>query len=366
MAQLFEQHDKKRFQFIAFSFGPDVQDDMRRRVSAAFSQFIDVREKSDLEIAQLSRQLQIDIAIDRNGLTRHARSGIFAHRAAPVQVNYQGYPGTLGAPYIDYVLADRIVIPEEEQQFYSENVVYLPHSYFSISGDRPIADREFTRAELGLPNTGFVFCCFNSVYKITPDVFDSWMRILRQVDGSVLWLLHDTKRGADNLRKEALARGVSGERLIFARRMPSAEHLARHRAAGLFLDTLPYNAHTTACDALWAGLPIVTRPGRSFAARVAASVLTAIGLPELITTSAAQYESMAVGLATDPARLRQIKEKINANRLTMPLFNSALLARHLEDSFMQMYERSQQNLAPARIDVPINVAIQESHRREMQ
>jgi predicted O-linked N-acetylglucosamine transferase (SPINDLY family) len=351
IAELIERHDRSEFDVIAFSFGPDRDDDMRRRLVAAFDQFIDVRSRSDAEVAQLSRNLEIDIAVDLKGFTDHQRAGIFAHRAAPIQVSYLGYPGTMGAPYIDYLVADPTLIPESTRQHYSEQIAYLPHSYQVNDRQRPISGREFTREELGLPPEGFVFCCFNASYKITPEVFDIWMRLLRAVPGSVLWLLAPEAAARDNLRREALARGVAAERLVFAARLPLPEHLARHRAADLFLDTLPYNAHTTASDALWAGLPVLTRLGESFAARVSASLLNAIDLPELITHTAAEYEARALELARHPERLGELRAKLAAHRLTTPLFDSALCTRHLEDAYRQMSERYQAGLAPGHLHI---------------
>ena len=349
MAGLFERHDRRRFELLAFSYGPDERDDMRKRLAGAFDQFLEVRTKSDIDIARISRELGIDIAVDLKGFTQDARTGIFSYRAAPIQVSYLGYPGTIGAPYIDYLIADHTLIPPESHQQYSEKIVYLPHSYQVNDRKRPIADKVFARAELGLPPTGFVFCCFNNNYKITPDMFDSWMRILGQVAGSVLWLLEDNSTAANNLRREAQTRDVDAERLIFARRMPMPEHLARHRAADLFIDTLPYNAHTTASDALWVGLPVLTRIGQSFAARVAASLLNAAGLPELIATTQEQYEAKAVELAGTPGQLAELKERLHRNRLTMPLFDTEQFAVHLENAYTQMYERYLSNLSPEHI-----------------
>jgi protein O-GlcNAc transferase len=350
-AGLFEQHDRSRFELIAFSFGPPQHDDMRRRLTAAFDRFVDVRRRSDQEVAQLSRELQIDIAVDLKGFTEDARTGIFSHRAAPVQVGYLGYPGTMAATYIDYLIADLTLIPPESRQHYTEKIAYLPHSYQANDRKRQIGDRNFTREELGLPPTGFVFCCFNNAYKITPDTFDVWMRIVKRVEGSVLWLLADSETAAVNLRREAEVRGVRGARLVFAPRMPLAEHLARQRAADLFLDTYPYNAHTTASDALWTGLPVLTRSGESFAARVAASLLRAAGVPELITTTPEAYETLARELAADPRRLAQLTERLRGTRLEVPLFDTELFTRHLEDAYVQMYERSIRGLSPEHLYV---------------
>jgi protein O-GlcNAc transferase len=351
MAELFERHDRERFEMVAFSYGPDKRDEMRGRLSAAFDQFVDVRTKSDSEVARISRELEIDIAVDMKGFTQDARTGIFSCRAAPIQVNYLGYPGTMGAQYIDYLIADPTLIPRGSLPQYSEKIVYLPNSYQVNDRKRQIANKEFTRAELGLPSTGFIFCCFNNNYKITPGTLDGWMRILKRVEGSILWLLEDNKTAVNNLRKEAQARDVSAGRLIFAQRMPLPEHLARHRAADLFIDTLPCNAHTTASDALWVGLPVLTCIGESFAARVAASLLNAIGLPELIATTQEQYEAMAIELASNSGRLAQIRERLHRNRLTMPLFDTELFTKHLENAYTQMYERYQGDLSPEHIYV---------------
>jgi predicted O-linked N-acetylglucosamine transferase (SPINDLY family) len=351
MAELFERHDRVKFEWVGFSFGPDVNDEMRKRVSAAFDRFIDVRSQSDKDIALLSRNLEIDIAVDLKGLTHDMRVGIFSYRAAPVQVDYLGYPGTMGAEYIDYLIADGTLVPQASQQYYSEKIAYLPDSYQVNDRKRVIADRTFTRSELGLPDVGFVFCCFNDSYKITPRTFSGWMRILKEVPGSVLWLLEGDRGAAEHLRKIAEQSGVTAGRLIFARRLPLAEHLARHRSADLFLDTLPCNAHTTASDALWAGLPLLTCTGEAFASRVAASLLNAIGVPELITTTQQQYEALAVELATDAERLGQIRRTLERNRLTTPLFDTELFARHIESAYLQMYERYQADLPPEHIHV---------------
>ncbi|MBI3902734.1 MAG: tetratricopeptide repeat protein [Nitrosomonadales bacterium] len=352
MAELLEMHDKTNFELIAFSYGPDKNDEMRSRIVAALDRFIDVQELSDLDAALLSRDLGIDIAVDLKGYTQNSRAGIFAARAAPVQVNYLGFPGTMRAEYMDYLIADHTLIPARNVQHYSEKIVYLPDSYQVNDGKRQISDKQFTREDSGLPAMGFVFCCFNNNYKITPDTFDGWMRILQRVEGSVLWLLEDTPQAAGNLRKEADRRGVNAERLIFAQRMPLAEHLARHRLADLFLDTSPCNAHTTASDALWAGLPVLTRMGESFASRVAASLLNAIHLPELITSTQEEYEALAVELATHLGKLMAIREMLEHNRLSTALFDTPLITRHIEAAYAAMYERYQADLPPEHIVVP--------------
>jgi predicted O-linked N-acetylglucosamine transferase (SPINDLY family) len=351
MAELFELHDKQKFEIFGFSFGPIKNDEMRQRLEKSFNQFIEVGDKADVEISQLSRDLNIDIAVDLKGFTQDARMGIFSYRAAPIQVNYLGYPGTLGADYMDYIIADETLIPDHLQLGYSEKVVYLPDSYQANDSKRVIADKKFTRQELGLPETGFVFSSFNNNYKILPAIFDSWMRILNAVEGSVLWLFEDNNLATESLKNEAEKRGIDSNRLVFAKRMSLPEHLARHQQADLFLDTFPYNAHTTASDALWAGLPIITLMGESFASRVAASLLYAINLPELVTTSQAEYELLAIELATNPLKLNSIKQKLTKNRLTTPLFNAQLFTKNLEVTYMQMYERYMADLPPEHITI---------------
>ena len=346
MAELFERHDRNKFELIAFSFGGAQRDALRERLFTAFDQFIEVDNQSEKDIAVLSRSMEIDLAIDLKGFTENSRAKIFSYRAAPIQVSYLGYPGTLGAEYIDYLIADHTLIPQASQQHYAEKIAYLPNSYQVNDRKRAIAATQFSRAALGLPQTGFVFCCFNNNHKITPSTFAGWMRILKQVAGSVLWLLEDNETAGQNLRREASAHGVSAARLIFAKRMSPPDHLARHRFADLFLDTLPYNAHTTASDALWAGLPVLTCVGEAFASRVAASLLNAINLAELITTTQAQYELLAVELATNPERLSQIKQKLASNRLTAPLFDTALFTQHIEDAYTQMVARYHAGLPP--------------------
>jgi predicted O-linked N-acetylglucosamine transferase (SPINDLY family) len=344
ITELFETHDRARFEITLFSFGPETNDAMRMRLRAAGNEFLDVRDKSDDQVAQLARDRCIDIAVDLKGFTKDSRTGIFARRAAPLQVNYLGYPGTMAADYIDYLIADRTLIPEASRQHYAEKIVYLPDSYQPNDTQRGISARAFSREELGLPPKGFVFCCFNNNFKITPGTFDCWMNILKRVGGSVLWLFEENPDAADNLRREAVKRDVRAERLIFARRLSTEEHLARHRAADLFLDTLPYNAHTTASDALWAGLPVLTCIGETFAARVAASLLTAIGLPELIVSSAYEYEQLAVELARHPQRLADLKRKLAHHRVTAPLFNAGRYARNLETAYVLIHERYRADL----------------------
>ena len=351
VAELIESHNRDKFVIYAFSFGPDSGDHVRKRLEKAFDVFLDVREKSDEEIAALSISLGINIAVDLAGFTAGSRTGIFARRAAPLQATYLGYPGTMGAPYFDYIIADPTVVPEENRRYYVEKVALLRESYQANDSTRPTESRKYSRSELGLPKAGFVFCCFNNGYKITPSVFDIWMDILKNVSGSVLWLLAGAPEATDNLRKEARARGIDAERLIFAERAPLAKHLARHRSADLFLDTFPYNAHTTGSDALWAGLPLLTRSGASFAARVGASLLKAVSLPELITSTAEDYTTQAIALATAPEEIDRLKQKLARNRLSAPLFNTPRHARHIEAVYSEMYERFRQGLPADHIDV---------------
>lgn len=351
MAGVFEHHDRSRFEVTGISIGPDDRSDMRRRIETSFERFVDAKPKADSEIAELVRSLGIDILIDLKGYTQDARTGIFAMRSAPIQVNYLGFPGTLGADFIDYIIADRTVVPEDEFACYAEKIVWLPDSYQANDRNRAIADVPSVRAAHGLPEAAFVFCCFNDNYKITPGVFSCWMRILLAVENSVLWLFEDNPTAADNLRREAVARGVAAQRLVFARRLPPAEHLARHRCADLFLDTLPYGAHTTASDALWTGLPVLTCRGETFAARVGASLLNAIHLPELVTATPAAYEQSAIELAQDPARLAALRAKLAGNRLTTPLFDTAQFTRHIEAAYSAMVRRHRDGLPPDHIRV---------------
>ncbi|HVS76572.1 MAG TPA: hypothetical protein VHE11_06530, partial [Steroidobacteraceae bacterium] len=349
-AELFEIHDRSRLELTAFSLGPDTKDGMRKRMEAAFDRFLDVREKSDLDIARLARSLDIDIAVDLGGFTRGGRPGIFAMRAAPIQVSYLGYLGTMSAEYIDYLVADDTIVPEAQRKHYCERIVYLP-SYQVNDSTRPIAQRRFSRQELGLPPAGFVFCCFNATYKITPDTFDSWMRILGNVPGSALFLLGGGETLERNLRREARDRGIDAARIVFGDRLPMPDYLARFRAADLFLDTLPYNAGTTASDALWAGLPVLTCMGETFAGRVGASLLEAVGLPELIASTRDGFERMAVELAGNPALMAAIREKLACDLRTRPLFHTARSARHLEAAYGTMYDRYQAGLPPEDIRV---------------
>ena len=351
-AEMFEVHDRSRFEIIAFAIGPRAQDSVRARLVRAFDRFIDVSDQSDIEVSLLARKLGVDIAVDLGGYTEFCRSKIFALRAAPIQVNYLGYPSTMGAPYMDYLIGDRTVVPRDQLIHYAEKIVFLPHSYIPHDSTSEIASTKYTRAELGLPENGFVFCCFNKKYKITPTMFDSWMRILNRTPSSVLWFSLDNGAAVENLRREASRRGVDPNRLVFADRIESLSlHLSRLRAADLFLDTLPYNAHATATDALWAGLPVLTLKGQTFASRVSASLLGTIGLAELAVSTPEEYEQMAVRLAGNSQLFADIKRKLSQNRLTSPLFDTRSFTRSLEDAFVSMQERYLADLPPEDIFV---------------
>ncbi|MGE5537863.1 MAG: tetratricopeptide repeat protein [Gemmatimonas sp.] len=346
-----EGHDKSRFEVVGFDNGIDDGSATRRRLTAAFDALIDISGMSDSDAAAAVRHAGIDILINLNGYFGFGRNGVFARRPAPIQINYLGFPGTLGSAAADYIIADRRVIPEGEYAFYDEKVVILPDSYQPNDSRRPIPNPTLTRRDAGLPERGFVFCSFNNTYKLTPEMFDRWMRMLRAVDGSVLWLLEGNPAVAPNLRREAEARGVDAGRIVFAPRLPPAQHFARQALADLFLDTLPYNAHTTASDALWAGLPVLTCPGSTFAGRVAASLLHALDLPELIADTPERYEEEGVRLACDPHALATVRAKLLANRRTRPLFDTDRYRRHLEAAYRMMWERHQRGEAPVSFSV---------------
>ena len=352
MAGLFEQSDRTRFELFAFSFGPGKPDEMTERIAAAMDHLLDVSSMSDAEVVERSRELSIDIAVDLMGFTLYGRTGIFARRAAPIQVSYLGYPATMGVDYIDYLIADQTLIPESSREHYAEKIVYLPGSFQATDSTAAPASIPCTRTGEGLPEHGFVFCCFNGNSKIAPDTFDGWMRILARAPGSVLWLLEDNPTAGENLRKQAALRGIDPARLIFAQRVPLAEHLSRQRLADLFLDTFPFNAGATATPALWVGLPILTRTGQTFVSRMGASLLRALSLPaELITTTPEAYEARAVDLACNPARLQAIRAELDRNRLTSPLFDTPRFTRNLEAAYIAMFARHQAHLPPDHIHI---------------
>jgi len=350
-AELFEIHDRDRFEIYAFSLQKASDDDgMRLRLKNAFDKFIEVEDLPDMSIAQMSRDLKIDIAVDLSGPTKNSRTRIFSYQAAPIQVNWLGFPGTLGADFIDYIVADQIIIPTSHQQHYSEKVVYLPNTYMVDDSKRIPSGRIFSKDDCGLPENDFIFCCFNNDYKFNKQVIESWSRILGSVKDSVLWIPENNPQFMENIKVEFSKRGINTSRVIFAKKLESmADHLARYALADLFLDTYPYNAHTTAVDSLKGGTPIVTLIGNSFASRVAASLLNSIGLSELITNSQDQYEKLAIEIATNPAKLHELRKKLVVNRLTSPLFNTALFTKHIEDAYMRMMESYWEDKIPEHI-----------------
>ena len=349
-AGLFRNHDRSKFKITGFYFGRH-HDDVLQRVAKSFDDFYNVANLSDVEVTELARKLKIDIAVDMNGCTLGCRPAVFLNQVAPTQVNYLGYPGTMGTLLMDYIIADETIIPAESQKYYAEKVAYMD-CYMPHDDQLKVADKKFNRQELGLPNDSFVFCGFNNSYKITPQVWDMWMNILKEVPKSVLWLSYRNDSTSKNFLKEAMARGVDSSRIIFAPRMKDvAEHLARLRCADLLLDTYPYNAHTTASAALWAGLPVLTRMGESFASRVAASLLMACRMPELMVQTAEEYQSMAIHLGNNPNEIVDFKKRLHDYKDNNPLFNSAIYTRKLENLFCQMYERSQSGLTPQMLKI---------------
>jgi predicted O-linked N-acetylglucosamine transferase (SPINDLY family) len=338
IAELFEKHDRERFQVFGYSYGPDDRSPTRSRLVKAFDRFLDVRDVSLAGAAERIAADDVDILVDLKGYTGYARPQILALRPAPIQVNYLGYPGTMGASFLDYILVDDFIVPADQQPFYTEKLVHLPGCYQVNDSRREISPRRPSREECQLPADGFVFCSFNNSYKITPQMFDVWMRLLKAAAGSVLWLLEGNRFVAANLCREAEARGVAAERLVIAPRLQLPEHLARHALANLFLDTFPVNAHTTASDALWAGLPVLTLAGQTFASRVAGSLLRTIGLPELITTCLEDYEETALRLASDRDQLAGLRARLEVNRTTSGLFDGGQFARNIEKAYATMWK----------------------------
>ena len=339
MTEVWEKHNKEDFEIIAFDSGWDDKSLRRNRIINAFDKFIDISKVSDLDAAKIIYKEQIDILINLNGFFGTGRPVVFSYRPAGIQINYLGFPGTIGSKYIDYILCDQTVVPPESKKFYNEKIIYLPDSYQANDTKRNISDKKFLREELSLPKESFVFCCFNNNYKITPNMFDVWARLLKKIDNSVLWLIDGNSEATENLKKEAKIRNIDVSRLIFAKRMKLEDHLARHKNADLFLDTLPYNAHTTASDSLWAGLPVLTCLGKAFPGRVAASLLKSLDLPELITYSENEYISKAEELALNPEKLTLIKNKLDTNKFSQPLFNTELFCRNLESAFKIIFEK---------------------------
>lgn len=351
MAGVFDQHDRAAFDIIAFDNSRDDGTLLRQRLIRAFSRVIDVRKLSDAKLADVIRAEEIDIIVDLNGFFGNTRSDALRYRAAPIQVSFLGCPATSGAAWFDYAIADAIVVPDAERHWHSEAIVHLPGTYYPADRQRVISDRQFTRADCDLPQTGFVFCCFNHCHKILPATFARWMRILGAVEGSVLWLLDAHPVATANLKKQAVRLGIDPARLVFAKFLPPDEHLARHRCADLMLDSLPYNGHTTTTDALWAGLPVLTLVGSTWPGRVAASVLHALDLPELVTTDGAAFELNAILLATQPEALAAVRQRLADRRLTAPLFDSARFTRNLETAYRAMHRRVLDGLPPGPVAI---------------
>ncbi|MDB5819705.1 MAG: hypothetical protein JWQ11_3345 [Rhizobacter sp.] len=364
---LFERHDRERFEVFAFSFGMARENPLRERIAQGVDRFIDVDALTDEAVAALSRSLRIDIAIDLTGYTRRARPGVFACRAAPVQIGFLGDPGTAGAsrhgvPLLDYLVADHTVVPPGQVEHYAERVVFMPRTYqvnshallWPAPSLWPAPESTVpARRDVGLPDDAFVFCAFHQARKITPEAFDVWMQLLREKSGSVLWLLHDNPLATHNLAREAAARGIDASRLVFAARTSPTDQVARLACADLFLDSFDYNAHATATDALWAGVPLVTRLGDTFASRVAASLLQAVGMPELIAHDTAEYFELALALARDPPALAAMRHKLAVHRETQPLFDTAGFTRHWEAGLVAIHQRAVLHLAPAQVDIRI-------------
>ena len=341
--ELYEMHNRTQFEVYAFSYGPDTKDEMNLRIKEGVDHFYNVQTMSDKEIVILARSLEIDIAVDLGGFTQNSRTGVFAMAVAPMQISYLGYPGTMGADYYDYIIADIIIIPEESQKYYSEKIVYLPN--FQVNDSKqPYEDFAMTRSALGIPENNFVFCCFNNTYKITPFILDSWARILQNVEASILLVYADNEPAKINLSKEISNRGIDSCRLIFGKHLPRSEYLGRFKVADLFLDTHPYNAGATASDALRMGLPVLTYLGKSFVSRMGASLLTAINLPEMITRTQEEYELLAIKLASHPEKFKVIKDKLTNNLSNASLYDTPMFVKHLESAYQTMYERQQKGL----------------------
>ena len=338
LAGVLENHNRESFEIYAFSYALRQNDEMRERIKLGVDHFIDVNDLSSIEIAKLIQSNNIDISIDLNGYTKKSRSEIFQFKMSPIQINYLGYPSTMGANFMDYIIADPVTIPKENRNFYSEKIIYMPHTYQANDNKRKIAKTNSKRVDFNLPDKGFVFCCFNQIYKISPKEFNIWMRILRNVNNSVLWLIKSNKWVEQNFSKEAKQQGIDPSRIVFAGKLSHSEHLARHKHADLFIDTFNYNAHTTASDALWCGLPIVTKQGKQFSARVASSLLTACGLTELITKNEKEYEELIYELATNPKKLKTISFKLSENKKNKPLFNTKQYTNNFENGLQKAYD----------------------------
>jgi predicted O-linked N-acetylglucosamine transferase (SPINDLY family) len=346
--ELFENHNKNIFEIYGFYFGA-INDSLTSRISNSFHKFINVFTKSDIEIVDLSRNLGIDIAVDLNGFTKNCRPNIFAYRCAPLQISYLAYPATMGCGYIDYIIADKILIPEDHQKYFTEKIIYLPKSYQVSDQKRSISKKIIYKKDFNLPEDKFIFCCFNNVTKINPEIFEIWMKILKKNQESILWLLSDNKNVIYNLKLEAEKRGIKKDRLIFCNKLTNEDHLARYKLADLFLDTIPYNAHVTANDALWCGVPVLTLIGASFASRVGASILNALNMKELIAHSKTEFEDIASSIYKDPKKFKSIKQKLLNNKINTTFFNTKLYTKNLELAYLDIYKKNKKNLKPENI-----------------
>lgn len=351
LAEVFELHDRSRFEIYAYAYGERQSGGMNERLRHAFEHYVDASAMSDEQAARHIHAQGIDIAVDLMGYTRGERLGILARRPAPIAVNYIGYPGTLCLPFIDYIVGDATLMPPELAPHYSEAIVRLPHGYLPTDRQRPIALPP-PRQALGLPPDAFVFCAFSGNYKISPDIFAIWLRLLAAVPGSVLWLVKGSEDASANLRAQAQQAGIDPARLVFAERTRFDQYLARYTLADLFLDTLPYNALATASDALWAGLPVLTCTGQTYVGRGATSIVRAAGLPELATSTLAEYEALALRLATRPAELAALRLRLQQNRAACPLHDTPAYTRHLEAAYTRMAQRWQSGQPPQSFDVP--------------
>ena len=334
---VFKNHNKSKFDIYAFSFGPGKDDEMTEEIKNYFTKFIDIRKKSNEDVAKLSREIGVDIAIDICGYTAWNRSEIFMHRAAPIQINYLGYPGTMGADFIDYIISDKTIITDEDKVNYSEKVIHLPNCYQANIKNKNLSKKNFQRIDFGLPDEDFVFCNFNLNHKIIPEIYDLWMNILNKTPNSVLWLLKSNSTASENLWKEAEKRNIKKNRIIFADHLPKEEHLKRIKLADVFLDTFPYNAHTTASDTIRMGVPIITLKGKSFASRVSASILNQVNLNELVTNKKEDYQNIAINLAKDKKKMKKIKDELKISLSKSTLFDSVKFTSDLENIFLKLF-----------------------------
>ena len=348
IVELLELHDKKKFEIIGF-YNDNVVDDLTIRIKKSFNKFYNIKNLINSKVISLTKDLGVDIAIDLNGYTKNSRVDIFSERFCPLQISFLGYPGTSGIKNIDYLIADKNLIPEKNKKYYTEKIIYLPNCYQPSDSKRLVIDKKLTRKEFNIKNDQFVFCCFNTAHKINPKIFDSWASILRATNNSVIWLLKYNNISQKNLEQEAMLRKIDPERIIFCKKTSNQEHIKRFQLADLFLDTFPYGAHTTANEALFSGLPIVTIIGESFQSRVCSSLLSTVGLKELITNSYEEYENLAINIAKNPQKLQSIKDSLKMNIKNSPLFNSKFYTENLEKAYINIYERHNKNLEPEHI-----------------